>query len=227
MDSSRVDTQLTEWLEGPVSERVQGDISTEWVEGDISTQLVVDLEKASIGRKRDLESTYPPDDDLQDIPTEDESEPEPGAKKRRQPGKQKTRPPGPGRPKIINGNTFFVRYTLTDIYIQVLNDATPNDLRDDEEDLREHNRQDDLNQEEQEEFVRRWSHRIADQEKNKPPPIVRWQHRPITQRCMDVAEHKGLGCASVSANHIPAVYHSLRPVIFLFLFIIGDNTSFY
>lgn len=107
MDDSRVDTQLTEWLEGPVSERVQGDISTEWVEGDISTQLIVDLEKASIGRKRDLESTYPPDDDLQDIPTEDELEPEPGKKKRRKPGKQKTRPAGPGRPKIINGNTFF------------------------------------------------------------------------------------------------------------------------
>lgn len=110
-----LDTQLTEWPEENVSGRVQGDISTEWAEGDISTQLIVDIVAASIGRKRDLESTYPPDDDPQDIPTEEQSEQETGKKRRRKVGKQKTRPAGPGRPKIINGNmfSFFVYYLRT------------------------------------------------------------------------------------------------------------------
>ena len=107
-----LDTQLTEWAEDNVSGRVQQSISTEWAEGDISTQLVVDLVAASIGRKRELESTYPPDDDPQDIPTEDEFELEAGKKKRKKVGKQKTRPAGPGRPKIINGYTFYFLYNL-------------------------------------------------------------------------------------------------------------------
>ena len=94
-------------------------------------------------------------------------------------------------------------------------DPQPIDLRDGEEDFREQNRSKNVNDEINDLFVRRWSQRIQNQEKNKPPPIVRWQYSPITQRCMDVSAHKGLGCASVSANHIPAVYRSLRPVCIL------------
>lgn len=97
-------------------------------------------------------------------------------------------------------------------YIFFLLDPQTIDLFDDEAELREQNRSKHVNAEIDDLFVRRWSQRIQNQEKNKPPPIVRWQYSPITQRCMDVSGHKGLGCASVSANHIPAVYRSLRPV---------------
>lgn len=92
MDDSRIDTQLTEWAEG-----------------DFSTQLIVDLNGVKINRKRDLESSYPPEEDPQDIPTEDELESESGKKRKRNPGKQKTRKNGSEKQKIINGNTFFIR----------------------------------------------------------------------------------------------------------------------
>lgn len=90
LDDSRIDTQLTEWAEG-----------------DFSTQLVADLDRVTIGRKRDLESSYPPEENPQDIPTEDELAPESGKKRKRNPGKQKTRKNGSEKQKIINGNTFL------------------------------------------------------------------------------------------------------------------------
>ena len=89
------------------------------------------------------------------------------------------------------------------------------DMLDEEATLRKENQSRSQEQADAEEIAAK-SQRILNKQKDNPPPIVPWRDAPITQRCMYIQDHRGLGCAAASVHHGPIEYRTLRPVRFYY-----------